>query len=435
MPFKYDKLLTNHTNFVRDVGFAPNGDLFASVGSDGKLYLYDGKTGELKTEASVESKRSLMALSWSPDSTRIATAGADGIVAIWDAATAKIAQSYTIGSDVVDQQNGVVYANKDSVVSVSLSGDLNVFDLRESGDKWRKLYGPTKAITAALGVGKGDNQTFYTGAFNGTMNAFAIGSSYGDREGECTPVAGTGHTGRIVGLASNSKDKVFTTAWDDKVSSIVGGSFSSTSVPMKAQPTAIAATPTATYVSSPEGIEILPADGSPATLHPGAATAVAAHASADGDLVAFGAGPTKLVLGKAKGGQIAVLAEFDRNAGDVLALAFSPDGSLLASGDSKGRIVLVDVKSHEVLVGMKWIVHTGRIAQLEFSPSGRRIVSGANDEGIVVTDIDNIMGYVTIRNTHPGGVSGVHWESDTKIISSGADACVRTWEVPIKKKA
>jgi WD40 repeat protein len=38
---------------VRDVAYSPNGELFASVGSDGKLFLYEGKEGEVKAEMDV----------------------------------------------------------------------------------------------------------------------------------------------------------------------------------------------------------------------------------------------------------------------------------------------------------------------------------------------------------------------------------------------
>jgi len=34
-----------HTRFVQDVKYAPSRDLFASVGSDYKVFLYDGKMG------------------------------------------------------------------------------------------------------------------------------------------------------------------------------------------------------------------------------------------------------------------------------------------------------------------------------------------------------------------------------------------------------
>jgi hypothetical protein len=41
-----------HTKFVQDVRYAPSGDHFASVGSDGKVFLYDGKAGETLGEFS-----------------------------------------------------------------------------------------------------------------------------------------------------------------------------------------------------------------------------------------------------------------------------------------------------------------------------------------------------------------------------------------------
>jgi WD repeat-containing protein 1 (actin-interacting protein 1) len=40
-----EQTIKSHTKFVQDVRYAPTGDHFASVGSDGKLFLYDGKEG------------------------------------------------------------------------------------------------------------------------------------------------------------------------------------------------------------------------------------------------------------------------------------------------------------------------------------------------------------------------------------------------------
>jgi WD40 repeat protein len=44
------KTIRTHTKFVQDVQFGPSGDHFASVGSDSKIFLYDGKTGETIAE-------------------------------------------------------------------------------------------------------------------------------------------------------------------------------------------------------------------------------------------------------------------------------------------------------------------------------------------------------------------------------------------------
>ncbi|BEI85281.1 hypothetical protein CcaverHIS002_0506820 [Cutaneotrichosporon cavernicola] len=423
VPFKYDRIIQTHTRFVRDVGFSPNGDVFASVGSDGKLFLYDGKTGEINASADApDPTRSLMALSWAPDSAHLVTAGADGVVAIWDAAAAQVKQAWSVGADVEAQQNGVVWANPNTIASVSLGGTINVFDVRE-GKTWRKLYGPTKAITSsALAPGR-DSQTFYTGSFDGTMKSFALGASLGEREGECSNVEGVGHTALVAAMASDGTGKVWSAGWDDKVSAISGGQFAASSVPTKAQPTGVAATPHAVYIASPAGLEV--SMGGSSTVVGGACTAVAVH----GDLVATGSGK-KVTIARASGSSLSEVASFEDNKGEVLSLAFSLDGSLLAAGDAAGRIVLIDAKANKVLVSSRWTFHTGRVASLAFSPSGKRLASGGADESIYIWNPEKVVRNVPIKNAHPGGVSGVAWENDTRVVSAGADGCVRTWEVP-----
>lgn len=360
-----------------------------------------------------------MAMSWAPDSTQLVTAGADGVVAIWDASVPQVKQTWALGSDVEAQQNGVVWANANTIASVSLSGTLNVFDVRE-GKSWRKLYGPTKAITSSAYAR--ESQTFYTGSFDGTVKSFALGSSLGSQEGECANVEGAGHTALVAAMASDGAGKVWSAGWDDKVSQISGQAFGAASVPTKAQPSSVAATPEAVFVASPAGLEA--SSGGSSSVLSGPCTAVAAL----GDLVAVGAGK-KVTLSRVSGGALTELASFEDNKGDVLSLAFSPDGALIAAGDAAGRIVLIDAKGHKVLVTSRWTFHTGRVASLAFSPSGARLVSGGADESIYIWNPDKVLRNVAIKNAHPGGVSGVAWESETRVVSAGADGCVRNWEV------
>jgi WD40 repeat protein len=49
------QVIRTHTRFVQDVRYSPNGDHFVSVGSDGKMFLYDGKEGS--TVGEVEASR------------------------------------------------------------------------------------------------------------------------------------------------------------------------------------------------------------------------------------------------------------------------------------------------------------------------------------------------------------------------------------------
>ena len=349
VPFKYDKMLSNHSRFVRDVGFSPNGDLFVSVGSDGKILLYDGKTGDVKGEVERGgATSSLLASSWNPDSSLVATAGADGVVTIWDAATQKEAQKYVVGTDVSSQQNGVVYANAHTLVSVSLSGVLNVFDTRESGSKWRKLHGPTKAVTASALADK----TFYTGSFDGGVKAFEVGKG-GKDDGLCVDVTGPGHTALVSALTTSSKDKIRSAGWDDKVSSIAGTEFADQSIPAKAQPAGLAATSKAVYTASSAGVDVHSLSGGAGPTISDAATAVAAFEASNGDVIAFGTGTQKVVLATVSGGDLKVEAEFEDNKGQVLSLAFSPDGALLASGDVSDLVHATTSLNQMLIIGIR----------------------------------------------------------------------------------
>jgi WD40 repeat protein len=158
---------------VQDVRYAPSGDHFASVGSDGKIFLYDGKAGDTVGEFSEghagtavsQARLSFYdrtlkprvcwlqyALSWSPDSKAISTCSADATVKLCtsdtlrnvysgidiirpgDVETRKATTTYTLGTGLQHQQVGNVWTLPDTVVSLSFSGNLNVFD-RRSGEK------------------------------------------------------------------------------------------------------------------------------------------------------------------------------------------------------------------------------------------------------------------------------------------------------------
>lgn len=87
VPFKYVKNIRDHTRFVHSARFSPNGELFATAGADGKIFLYDGKTGdkvdELTTAENTHSA-GIFSLAWSPDSTQILSSSADYTAKIWD---------------------------------------------------------------------------------------------------------------------------------------------------------------------------------------------------------------------------------------------------------------------------------------------------------------------------------------------------------------
>ena len=114
-----------------------------------------------------------------------------------------------------------MYANPNTLISISLCGTLNVFDTRQSSStKWRTLIGPSKAITSSI---LADNhKTFYTGSFDGAVKAFEV---HGNDEGLCHEVEGTGHNALVAGMATDGEGMVWSAAWDDKIACIEAQKF------------------------------------------------------------------------------------------------------------------------------------------------------------------------------------------------------------------
>jgi len=89
-PYKWQKSMTDHTRFVQCVRFSPDGQFVISVGSDAKIFLYDGSTGDKIAEITDGAHAGgIFSMSWSPDSKQFMTSSADMTVKIWDLAERK----------------------------------------------------------------------------------------------------------------------------------------------------------------------------------------------------------------------------------------------------------------------------------------------------------------------------------------------------------
>ncbi|MGO9113752.1 MAG: protein kinase domain-containing protein, partial [Thermoguttaceae bacterium] len=80
--------LRGNDSDVYSVAWSPDGDRLASVGSGGKIQIWNAATGEEMLNFSAGGG-ALPSVAWSPDGKRLATGGADGTARIWDAATGK----------------------------------------------------------------------------------------------------------------------------------------------------------------------------------------------------------------------------------------------------------------------------------------------------------------------------------------------------------
>ena len=85
VPFKFEKTLKEHTRFVNCVRYNTSGSHFATVSSDGHVFLYDGKTGDLVRElGSPAHKGGIYACSWNKEGTKLLTASGDKTAKIFD---------------------------------------------------------------------------------------------------------------------------------------------------------------------------------------------------------------------------------------------------------------------------------------------------------------------------------------------------------------
>src|ERR1700687_3919772 len=76
-------VLEGHTGAVRAVAFAPDGNLLASAGDDGKIRLWDRATGQ--ESGYLDAHQGIVfALPFAPDGRTLASGGADGTVKLWD---------------------------------------------------------------------------------------------------------------------------------------------------------------------------------------------------------------------------------------------------------------------------------------------------------------------------------------------------------------
>ncbi|KAJ7204799.1 WD40 repeat-like protein [Mycena pura] len=423
-PYKYDKTIRTHTKFVQDVRYAPSGDHFASVGSDSKVFLYDGKIGETISEFTDNPhKGGITACSWSPDSRAFATSSADCTVKLWDVETHKATTTWSLGSGVNNQQVGNVWTREADIVSLSLSGELNILDARVGDKPPRVITGPQKSITAVAPSSAG---TFLAGTADGRVVEYTTAS------GEAMSVLGPGHTSIVVGLAAGSSGKVFSAGYDDRVREIGAGgpsaSFSDASIATASQPKSIASATdgdgTVFVVESGGGVEAIRNNQKVAHLPATHFTPSTVGVSAGGKLVAIGGEDHKVRLYEWSGTAFTEVGLLEGNKAVISAIEFSPDGALLAAGD---------------LITSRWSFHSARVNSLAWTADSKHCASGSLDTHVYVWSVDNPTRNIALKNAGPGGVNGVLWVGGGNmgtgkggrgnLVSAGADGCVRVWDV------
>lgn len=434
-PFKFNTSVRGkHDKFIYGTQFSPDGGALVSVGSDRRIWLYDGKTGEASKQIGEgEHKGSIFGVSWAKDSKKLVTCSGDQTVKIWDAESGKCTQSWRFGEEgvpnVLDQQVGVTWPGGRGdglIISVDLEGNLNY--LQEGSAKPVKVVrGHQRAVTAVSSLpGSG---TLWTGSYEGRARSWDLDS------GAAETVDGEMHSNYVSGIsASPAEGRVHSVGWDDTLRTIDASqrSFAGDVIKTDGQPKGVACATVGrkphTVVATANGIAVF-ADGSEVGKQslPSPPTCIAASA----ETVAVASEDKRIrIFNVASPASFDAMTELKEPTHPATALAFSPDGSHLAVGLSNGKIFVYSHASGSwALETNRWSAHTARVTSIAWSPDGKTAASGALDTNVFVWSLADPGKRVKVLNAHKEGVGGVVWSGNGKIVSCGADAAVKVWKV------
>ena len=143
-----------------------------------------------------------------------------------DIQTRQSTTTWTLPSAVPNQQVRNTWVSENTLVSLSLFGDLNVFDPRSGSGPTRVIQAPQKSLTA-ISLLPSSSETFLAGSADGRVH------SYSPVTFESTRVEGNTHSTLVISMAPNPKaGKVHSVGFDDSVREIDVGGFKFTFVPL-----------------------------------------------------------------------------------------------------------------------------------------------------------------------------------------------------------
>lgn len=402
--------------FINCVRVCPtNTQLFAVASAQLKLHHLDG--GSPATLAGHTG--SILSVSFAPAGDHVASAGADKTVRLFDVQSTSQTHCFTLGAEVSDMQCGVLYLDDSTLASVSLSGDVNLFDTRTKACR-QTIKSHQKSVTALCCRGSDVMTADYEGAAVLTRRVDAPASVAGIR---------SGHTNAIIGMHASASGAVVSAGLDDTLRSTLGSDVIKMQLPGAPSSLDVSLAELCVLVTT-KGVCLAHKDKVVYTLPNLPSAATTACITADGTQVAVGCEDGSLRLYAVQAGSsLELTAPLPaKHRGAVTCMRFSPAGNMLATADADRAVYIWDVEKRETkATGGRF--HNSRVTALAWQSNGSRLASGGLDCTIFVWLPDEPAGKrVTINHAHRDGVSALGWVGEV-LVSAGADSCVRTWRV------
>ncbi|CAB3233151.1 unnamed protein product [Arctia plantaginis] len=428
-PFKFKCTKQEHTRFAQAVRYSPDGSLFASAGFDGKIFLFDGATSELKGEiGSPAHKGGVYGIAWSPDGKQLLSCSGDKTCAIWDIETMQRTTLFNMGNAVENQQVSCLWQGK-HLLSVSLSGVINYLDVNNPDQPLQVLMGHNKPITSlALHP---ERHTVYTASHDGTVTQWNCDT------GEGRHIKGQGHGNQVNGMRAGKDGILLTCGIDDTLriaKPLAEGdvpTYTDVSIPLGSQPrgmdhiidddtTIVATVKELTVIIGGSKQSSLPLNYEPTCVSIDTKSRHVAVGGADNKVHLYTLDVRTLTPG----------VELE-HLGAVTDVRFSPDSKYLVASDANRKVILYSTEDYKLAHNKEWGFHTARVNSVAWSPDSSRVASGSLDTALIVWSVHQPAKHVIIKNAHPQSqITGLAWLDDETVVSVGQDGNTRVWSVP-----
>ncbi|KAL2722716.1 actin-interacting protein 1 [Vespula squamosa] len=421
-PFKFKMTKQEHTRFVQAVRYSPSGNLFASAGFDGKVFIYDGTTSDLVGEVGSPSHQGgVYGVSWKPDGTQLLTASGDKTCRLWDVETRSLISEFNMGTTVDDQQVSCLWQGV-HLLSVSLSGFINYLDVNNPSKPIRIIKGHNKPITVL--TLSPDRSTIYTGSHDGYI------TSWNAETGENDRVRGNGHGNQINGMKA-ANNILYTAGIDDTLRSvdIETCAYSDNSIKLDSQPRGLDVFEDKVIVASVRQV-IVTQDGRKVSSTPTEYEPSCVSINQDNADVAIGsASDNKVYIYGLVGTTLTQKTEVV-HLGPVTDVAYSPDNKYLVACDANRKVVLYAVPEYKPAHNREWGFHNARVNCVAWSRDSEMVASGSLDTTIIIWSVSNPAKHTIIKNAHPQSqITRLVWLDEETLISVGQDCNTKMWRI------
>ncbi|XP_034952291.1 actin-interacting protein 1 [Chelonus insularis] len=422
-PFKFKMTKQEHSRFVQAVRYAPAGNLFASAGFDGKVFLYDGNTSDFVGEiGSPAHQGGVYGVAWKPDGTQLLTASGDKTCKLWDVETRTVITEFNMGSTVDDQQVSCLWQGE-HLLSVSLSGFINYLNVNDSSKPIRIIKGHNKPITVL--TLSPDRETIYTGSHDGYV------TNWNAKTGENNRVSGIGHGNQINGMKATG-NLLYTAGIDDTIRAIdmATNTYSEAlTVKLDSQPRGLDVYNDIVITASIRQINLTQEGRKVSKLPIDYEASSVSVNQGNGDVAVGSSSDNKVYIYNQSGTNLVFKTELE-HLGPVTDVAYSPDHKYLVACDANRKVVLYVVPEYKLAHNREWGFHNARVNTVAWNTDSTMVASGSLDTTIIIWSVTNPAKHTIIKNAHPQSqITRLVWLDDENLISVGQDCNTKLWRV------